>query len=182
MVTCPLCDLPLWSCEECDATVACSNYECAGSQIVHCELCTEHEQMSCHECLDSEALGPIPPFVRCPTCNYWCCRKYLSWCPGCVIHPTPSRELSQESNFDSKSIVRSHPPTPGTCQSCVNFGHTDAWKACRGLQSVVCPSQAYYLAEHRLNGACCPECSIEDKRRRCACCAVWLCDSCSVVD
>ena len=79
LVTCPLCCSPLWSCEECDATVVCSNSDCGGSQVVDCERCVEHECMACRQCLDSKALAPTPSFVRCWTCGSWRCKKDVSW-------------------------------------------------------------------------------------------------------
>ncbi|KAF8552375.1 hypothetical protein OG21DRAFT_147581 [Imleria badia] len=185
LVTCPLCHSPLWSCEECDATVVCSNGDCAGSQVVDCERCAEHECMACRQCLDSKTLGLIPSFVRCWTCGSWCCRKDVSWCPGRIIHPTPTEELvinlSRASNFDSKSIVRSHSPKPGSCRSCVDSGYADEWQSCRGLYSVLCPSSIHPYSGFSIGGrgVYCAECFTQGQH--CACGGVWLCDTCSVV-
>ncbi|KAF8552372.1 hypothetical protein OG21DRAFT_145339 [Imleria badia] len=139
--------------------------------------------MACHECLDSKALGFIPSFMRCWTCGSWCCRKDVSWCPGRIIHPTPSEELvnlSKESNFDSKLIVRSHSPKPGSCQSCIDSGYADEWISCSGRQSVLCPSSGDPLSQFCLggHGVYCAECITRENV--CACGEVWFCDTCSV--
>ncbi|KAF8552385.1 hypothetical protein OG21DRAFT_148340 [Imleria badia] len=71
LLTCPLCHSHLRSCQECDAAVACSNHDCASSQVVDCKQCDDHDHMTCHECLASAEADLIPSFVRCPKCNSW---------------------------------------------------------------------------------------------------------------
>ena len=184
LLTCPLCHSLLRSCQECDAAVACPNHDCAGSQVVDCKQCDDHDRMTCHECLDSEE---IPSFVHCPTCNSWCCRRDMDWCPGHIISPPLSKKLvklsqAKESDFDSTSIVRSHSPMPGPCRSCIDAGHTNAWQACSAIQTVLCPSRAHSFYDLGLNSAYCPECITEQKGQRCVCGTVWLCDACSVAE
>ena len=189
LLTCPLCHSHLQSCGECDATVACSNLECAGSEVVDYEQCHEHERMTCYECLHSKELDGLDPnsgFVRCPLCNSWCCSGDVTWCPGRIIHPAPDKEpaeLHPTRDLDSRPVVRSHLPTPGPCRFCIGSRHVAAWKACSGGRSNLsdCPSNSHF-SEDDLNYAYCPECVTELEGRRCACGAVWLCDACSVAD
>ena len=174
LLTCPLCDSRLRSCEDCDATSACPNNDCPGSGIVDFEQCDEHEWVTCHECLNSEGLGPDSTFVRCPSCNSWCCCLEVSWCPGGIIHPAAGMKEPVELDL---SIARSHPPIPGPCGSCIDSGHVAAWKACGVGRSDRCPSHAK-LSKNPLHYAYCPECITEHKGRCCACGGVWLCDDC----
>ena len=185
LLTCPLCRSRLQSCGECEATVACSNSHCAGSEVVNFEQCDVHEQILCHGCLDSKEPDPNSGFVRCPSCNSWCCSLEVDWCPGRIIHPAPGTkelaELYPTLDLDSKPIVRSHLPTPGPCGLCIDSGHVDAWQTCSGGRSGLCPSNAN-LSKYDLDYAYCPECITEHKGRRCACGAVWCCDACPVAN
>lgn len=186
LLTCPLCLSSLQSCSECDVTVACSNQHCTGSQVVNWERCDHHEAMVCHECLDLQDQDTIPHFARCPTCNSWWCMYDMVWCPGRIIYPEPGTEepakLSRKYFFDSKSIVRSHSPTPGPCISCVDSGHADAWQECNGDRTVLCLNNACCIDNFGLSAAYCPECITGGKGRRCTCGSTWLCDTCSVHD
>ena len=139
--------------------------------------------MARRQCLDSKALAPIPSFVRCWTCGSWRCKKDVSWYPGRIIHPTLSEELvklSHASNFDKGSIVRSHPPTPGSCRSCVRAGYAYDWQSCNGLYTVLCSSSAGAFSKISLGvcGVYCGECIAYG--RECACGDVWLSDTCFV--
>ena len=180
LLTCPLCDSRLRSCEDCDATTACPNDDCPGSGITDFEQCHEHEWLACHECLESKGLDPNSVFVRCPSCNSWCCSLEVYWCPGRIVHPAPgTKELVEQS----PPFARSHPPMPGPCRSCIDSGHVVAWQACGSGQSDLCPSKAK-LSVERLNYAYCPECLTEHGGLRCVCGAVWFCNDCpaSVAD
>lgn len=161
LLTCPLCQSPLRSCQEGCATVACSNSDCAGSQVVACEQCDLHSFMTCHECLQVGSKEPnlLSSFVCCPTCHSWCCRHDVDWCPGTIIHPTLDKDLvkiSKQKNFDDTSFVRSHSPVPGPCRSCGDSGFAEAWQACNGVLSALCPSRAFPLYELELRGTYCP--------------------------
>ena len=183
LYTCPLCHSDLWSCQECEAVVACSDGLCAGSYVVGCEQCHKHECMSCHDCLDSKEPVLARSFVPCPTCNDTTCRDDLNWCPGSIVHSSPERELvklSPTQNFDSTSFVRSHSPVPGPCRFCTN--RANAWRPCNGIRTADFPFRRHSLCELGPDGAYCPDCITEHKGRQCACGAVWLCDSCSVAD
>ena len=186
LLTCPLCRFSLRSCQVCSATVACSNHNCAGSQVIECKQCDDHDHMTCQECLDFKEHDAVPTFVQCPTCNAWWCSHRVSWCPGRIIQPTllgnDLVKLSQQRYFDSSSIVRSHSPMPSPCQYCIYYGHADAWKTCGIRLTALCPSNAHPLPGCSLDGAYCPECITEDNGRHYACGAYWLCATCSVAD
>ena len=174
LLTCPLCGYPLRSCEDCEATSGCSNDDCPGSGIIDFIQCDDHEWATCHECLDSEGLGPNSTFVRCPSCSSWSCCLEVSWCPGRIIHPAAGTEEPVEPD---PTIARSHSPIPGPCGSCIDSGHVAAWQACSVGRSKLCPSKSN-LSKNSLHYAYCPECITGHKGRRCACGAVWLCDDC----
>ena len=140
--------------------------------------------MSCHDCLESKEPVLTLSFVPCPTCNYWTCRHDMRWCPGGIMQPTLEREvhkLSPTQNPDNTTIVRSHSPIPGPCESCISDGRANTWERCRGRRTAL-HFRSHSLCELGFKGAYCPECTPEHKGRRCACGAVWLCDSCSVAD
>ncbi|KAN0083959.1 hypothetical protein V8E55_007463 [Tylopilus felleus] len=183
---CPLCRSHLRYCHLCHHTVVCSNRNCAGRRVVDCVQCDRHDLMTCRKCLDAEDPDKVTSFVHCPTCNTWCCRHDVDWCPGRIIHPAPSTEelaeLSQQWHVDSEMVVRAHPPRVAPCWSCTTSGHATRWQVCSGRRADLCPSHAGALSEFGLGGVYCPECTAEHNGKRCACGAVWLCDACPAAD
>ena len=127
LFTCPLCHFCLRTCMDCGTISACSNDDCAGSEVVDFEQCFEHEWVTCHECLDSKELGPDSIFVWCPLCSSWYCCLEVPWCPGRIIHPALGTE--EPVKLDS-TIALLHPPMPGPCKFCIDSGHVAAWQAC----------------------------------------------------
>jgi len=187
MFTCPLCLDPLVSCVECDAKVACSALTCHASHIIGCEHCYAHNRMACHSCLMKN--DTVPPLICCPTCQVWCCREDSNWCAGLVVQPTLGSkelaELSREYEWDSETIVRSHPPKPGPCRFCTHHDFAPDWATCCNSQDYMqpdrCPSQTPFMTEHCLRAAYCPDCLDQSPGCRCACELTWLCDICVAV-
>ncbi|KAG6375798.1 hypothetical protein JVT61DRAFT_2654 [Boletus reticuloceps] len=170
LLTCPVCHIRLQNCEECNVA-ACSSNGCAGSQVVNIEKCDNHDWITCHDCLDSMKVGPYSStFVRCPSCNSWTCSAEVCWCPGRVIHPPPGSELVKlcsKRGFDRDSVVRSHFPMPGPCETCIESGHVNAWQECTAYESVLCPRACFSYDD--VIGAYCPECIVVDKGQHCVC-------------
>ncbi|KAF8434737.1 hypothetical protein L210DRAFT_3762913 [Boletus edulis BED1] len=187
MFTCPVCLNPLVGCFECDAKVACSHAACKASYVVDCEQCFAHKRVVCFACLKTN--DTVPPLIRCPKCETWCCREDSDWCAGLVVQPTlGSRELaelSRECEWDSETIVRSHPPKPSICKVCA--GHVDppGWVMCNNsmndTQPDRCPSQTPFMTDHDLLAAYCPDCVEMSPGCRCACGDCWLCAVCFAV-
>ncbi|KAN0097918.1 hypothetical protein V8E55_002364, partial [Tylopilus felleus] len=171
LFTCPLCQSGLRICEECKTIVTCSNHDCEGLQDI--EQCSDYS--ICHKCLHSAKSPDEFHFVQCPSCNFWSCDDGVPWCRGYILHPELSAEelVKRFRNRESgnESVVRSHPRTPGSCTSCIDSGHANAWQTCSSVIDDTfshCPESS------------CPECILEHKGRRCLCGAVWTCDICLV--
>ncbi|KAN0097915.1 hypothetical protein V8E55_002361 [Tylopilus felleus] len=171
LFTCPLCQSGLRICEECKTIVTCSNHDCEGSQDI--EQCSDYS--ICYKCLHSAKSPDNFHFVQCPSCNSWSCDDDVPWCRGYIVHPELNAEepVKRFRNRESgnESIVRSHPRTPGSCTSCIDSGHANAWQTCSSVIDDTfsnCPESS------------CPECILEHKGRRCLCGAVWICDICLV--
>lgn len=113
-------------------------------------------------------LGPKSPFVRCLSCSSWCCSIEVDWCHGRIDHAASPGTKEQA---DSELL---HLPMPSPCRDCVTSSHANAWRACSGRQTALCPSI--------VGEVYCPECTVEHSGRRCVCGAVWLCDTCSTAD
>ncbi|KAF8554952.1 hypothetical protein OG21DRAFT_966263 [Imleria badia] len=184
LLTCPLCRSELGTCKVCKAIVTCTNINCAASQV-GCKQCDVHyATVMCQECLESEEHDGVPSYLRCPTCGSWCCKRDMYWYPGRIVQPSllgdELVELSQRRDFDSMSIVRSHPPMPSPCSSYVDSGHADAWEMCGSQRTALCPVKGLY--ERDVHGVYCPKCTAEHNGRRCACGAFWFCATCNVAD
>ena len=185
MFTCPLCRNPLISCVECDAKVACTAVLCRAT--IDCEQCYAHNRMVCHACLAEN--DTVPPLICCPTCQGWCCREDADWCAGLVIRPTLGSkelaELSRECEWDSETIVRSHPPKPGPCRFCTHHELAPDWAMCRNgvndMEPDRCPSQTPFMTDHHLRAAYCPDCIERSPGCRCACGTSWLCNMCIAI-
>ena len=184
MFTCPLCLEPLRSCLECDNVVACSSVACVASRSGDCEQCFDHGRMVCVTCLRKS--DTVAPLIHCPTCRNWCCREDSYWCAGLVVEPTLGStelaELSRECEWDSETILRSHPPKPSPCKFCTDGTVPPNWITCSNaktdMESHRCPSQTPFMTEHGLLAAHCPECTQFSLGSRCSCDGVWLCDMC----
>ncbi|KAF8552366.1 hypothetical protein OG21DRAFT_1511536 [Imleria badia] len=184
MFTCPLCLEPLRGCFECDSAVACSSLACAASHDVDCEQCFEHSRMVCFACLKKN--DTVPPLICCPTCRSWCCREDSYWCAGLVVEPTLGSkelaELSRECEWDSETIVRSHPPKPSPCKFCTDSEVPPDWATCRNATTDMdpdrCPSQTPFMTDHGLLAAHCYGCIQFTPGWHCACGIAWLCDMC----
>ncbi|KAF8434735.1 hypothetical protein L210DRAFT_2562054 [Boletus edulis BED1] len=183
LLTCPVCHSRLQNCGECNVAV-CSSNGCAGSQAVNIEKCDNHDSITCHDCLESMKMGPNSTFVRCPSCNSWSCSAEVCWCPGRIIHPPLGPELVElcsKPGFDIDSVMRSHLPMPGPCESCIHSGHVNAWQECTAYESDLCP-RACFDYHDIIIGAYCPECIIEDKGQHCVCGDARVCDACLLTD
>lgn len=161
---------------------------CLGSLVTECEICYEHQRTVCYACLTKN--DTVPPLICCPICQGWYCREDTFWCAGLIVDPVVGTEelaeLSREGEWDSETIVRSHPPKPGPCRFCINDRLLPpGWAVCRNSaddsQPDRCPSQTPFMLNTDLYAAYCPECIDQSPGCRCACGSVWLCDTCLVI-
>lgn len=143
--------------------------------------------MSCHACLAKS--NTVPSLICCPVCQGWCCREDTYWCAGLILQPALGTEefaeLSHECEWDSETIVRSHPPKPGPCRFCSLDESAQGWATCinsaNDLEPDRCPSQTPFMTRLHLPSAFCPECIGQSPGHRCACRRKWICDTCTVI-